>query len=63
MPDIEQKQFLFTHAKYPSAYTDDVPGVGVGRKGPTWSAIGGGQPFWGREFAESWEETQVAMWR
>ena len=62
MRDVDQKQFLYTHARYPEDYTDDKGGVGLARKGPTWSAIGGGQPFWGREFLEAWEETEVSMW-
>ena len=62
MRDVDQKQFLYTHAKYPYDYTSDKEGVGLARKGPTWSAISGGQPYWGREFLEAWEETEVSMW-
>ena len=50
---------LYAHVAYPDAYAANSPGVGTGLDQPSWGAMKGGHPFWGREYREAWEDTVI----
>lgn len=62
MADVPSKQFLYIGHKYPHDYRRNAPHAGLGRTGPTWGVIKGGHPFWGREYKEAWEDSEVSFW-
>ena len=62
MADVPSKKLLYIGHKYPHDYRRNAPHVGLGRTGPTWSVVKGGHPFWGREYKEAWEDTEVSFW-
>jgi hypothetical protein len=68
MGDVRHKGILYHHLRYPEDYrTHDGQGLrlagSLGRTGPSWSAIPGGHPFWGREYLEAWEDTEAPIFR
>eukprot|EP00316_Scyphosphaera_apsteinii_P012517 CAMPEP_0119316266 /NCGR_PEP_ID=MMETSP1333-20130426/39223_1 /TAXON_ID=418940 /ORGANISM="Scyphosphaera apsteinii, Strain RCC1455" /LENGTH=425 /DNA_ID=CAMNT_0007321867 /DNA_START=173 /DNA_END=1450 /DNA_ORIENTATION=- len=69
MADVRQKGIFYNHLLFPDDYRNGpkyngARGAGsLGRSGPSWSVFPTGHPFWGREYVESWEDTEISIFR